>query len=269
MKIYKAFLLTLLLLIFNYIPQFGFIELYIYTDLIGKNYSEHFYLGVVLTSVISYLIVFYYYWKPRPNLKAVFNYKQLDFSLLPYLLLIVFGLGLAEQPLFDFDKIVAYYRTAEIKLHSNEFVGFTTSMIYYRIYSLLVAPLFEELFFRKFLFHQLLKNNKVWAAILISSVCFSAIHFETPKNLIPTFIYGIIACLIYLKTKNIVYLIALHFLYNLCTLLCFIYGEPFFDWVYSQHYGFMYWALFIFGILITILGVKKMTSATKPQPNSP
>jgi hypothetical protein len=40
-----------------------------------------------------------------------------------------------------------------------------------------------------------------------------------------------------------------------------IYGEPFFNWVYGLNFDFMYWALAIFGILITVLGMKKITTA--------
>lgn len=261
MKISKAILLTILLTVIYYIPQLVLVGLAEYTDIEKKGFSEHIYLIVVLSSLISYLLIFYYFWKPRPNLKSELKIKDLDFKLIPYLLLIVIGLGFAEQPLFDFGRIIKYYKTSEMETQSYKFYGITSLFIYIRAQSLLIAPIFEELFFRKFLFNELLKKNKAWIAIVISSLCFSAVHFETPNNLIPTFIYGVIACIIYLKTKNIVYLIIIHFLNNLCSMLYSIYGEPFFNWIYGLNFDFLYWALAIFGILITVLGMKKITTA--------
>ena len=261
LKIPKAIFLTIILMVMWYIPQLGLVGLFKYTDLIERGFNEHGYAVVVLGSLISYLTVFYFYWKPKPNLKSIFNIQQFDFTLIPYLILIVIGLGFVEQPLLDFEKIIDYYKTSEIKFHSHRFAGISAFFIYFQISSLLIAPLFEELFFRKFLFSKLLENNKLWTSIIVSSLCFSVIHFETPDNLIPTFIFGVIACLIYFKTKNIWYTIIAHFLNNLFSMLYLIYGESFFDWVDGLNYDFMYWALFVFGILATTLGMKKITTA--------
>ena len=263
MKITKALFLTLLLTIVSYIPiliLFVFLE---YTDLIGDGFKKHIYIIAVFSNLISFFVMFYYYWKPRPDLNISIKIKELDVTLLPYLLLIVIGLGLAEQPLFDFNKILSYYSNSETQPNFNKFYGFSPNFLYFRISSLIVAPILEELFFRKFLFSKLLESNKLWIAVVISSICFSAIHFETPNNLIPTFIYGVIACIIYFNTKNIIYLIIIHFLNNLSSMLYAIYGEPFFDWVYGLNYDLFYWTLAIFGILITVSGVQKITTANK------
>ncbi len=242
-----------------YIPQLTLVGLYKYTSLIGEGFKEHIYAVVILGSIISYLIIFYFYW--TPDLKNVFRLKKMDFRLFPYLILIVLGLGFVNQPFYDFEKIVDYYQNSNIKPYTGRFHGIDSFFIYFRISSLLFAPVFEELFFRKFLFEKLLERNKVLVSIIISSLCFSTIHFETPSSLISTFIFGVIACLIYLRTKNIWYTIAMHFLNNLFSTLYLIYEESFFGWVYGLNYGFIYWALFAFGILMMVLGMKKITTA--------
>jgi membrane protease YdiL (CAAX protease family) len=259
LRITKAILLTLFLMIIWYIPQLALVGLYKYTNLIGEGFKQHVYAVVILGSVISYLIIFYYYW--TPDLKTIFKLKKIDFGLIPYLVLIVAGLGFVNQPLYDFEEIIDYYRHSKIKPYTGSFLGFDSFFIYFRISSLLLAPIFEELFFRKFLFEKLMEKNKVFVAIIISSLCFSAIHFETPGSLISTFIFGVIACLIYLRTKNIWYTITIHFLNNLLSTLYLIYGESFFGWLYGLNYSLMYWALFAFGILMTVLGMKKITTA--------
>ncbi len=244
-----------------YIPQGILILLYKKTELIGDRFQEHIYSVITLSYLIAYLIILYFLWKPKPNLKSVFNFSQLDLKLIPYLLLIVIGLGFVEQPFTEFDKIIEYYKTSELEPRSYRFAGFSWFFVYLNISSLLIAPIFEELFFRKFLFVKLLEKNNLWISIIVSSLCFAAIHFETPSNLIPTLIFGIIACMIYFKTQNIIYTILIHFFNNLCSSLYSIYGESFFQWVYGLEFGVMYWALFVFGILTTILAVKKITAA--------
>ncbi|MFS4418850.1 lysostaphin resistance A-like protein [Maribacter sp. 2307ULW6-5] len=214
---------------------------------------------MILGSLISYLVIFYFFW--TQNLKTVFSFKKTDLSIFPYLILIVLGLGFVNQPFYDFEKILDYYRTSEIEPYRQRFLGIDSFFIYFRFSSLLIAPLFEELFFRKFLFEKLLERNKVIVSIIISSLCFSAIHFETPSSLISTFIFGVIACIIYLRTRNIWYTIAMHFLNNLFSTLYVIYGESFFQWVYGLNFGFIYWVLFACGIIATTLGMKKITTA--------
>jgi membrane protease YdiL (CAAX protease family) len=242
-----------------YIPQLALVGLYKYTNLIGEGFKEHVYAVVILGSVISYLIMFHFFW--TSDLKTIFKLKKMDLALFPYLIFIVIGLGFVNQPFYDFEKIVEFYRNSSFEPYTGRFAGVDSFFIYFGISSLLFAPVFEELFFRKFLFGKLLEKNKVLVSVIISSLCFSAIHFETPSSLISTFIFGVIACLIYLRTKNIWYTIAMHFLNNLFSTLYSIYGESFFGWVYGLNFGFIYWALFVFGILATVLGMKKITTA--------
>ena len=163
MKIIKALLLTVLLLAIQNILELGLVGLDKYTNLIEKGNKEHIFGIAFILIWTSYLIVAYFFWKPRPILKSELNIKQLDFTLIPYLLIIVIGLGFVTQPIIDFNRIIDFYLNSEIKPH-YKFSGFSTLFIYLRASSLLFAPIFEELFFRKFLFSKLLERNKVWIA---------------------------------------------------------------------------------------------------------
>ncbi|MDX1373252.1 MAG: CPBP family intramembrane glutamic endopeptidase, partial [Nitrososphaeraceae archaeon] len=54
----------------------------------------------------------------------------------------------------------------------------------YRAFSaILVSPVLEELFFRKFLFTGLLRKYSQTSSIIISSLCFSLIHLPQFHNL--------------------------------------------------------------------------------------
>ncbi|MEW7292897.1 CPBP family intramembrane glutamic endopeptidase [Aquimarina sp. 2304DJ70-9] len=265
MNILKAILLTALLMGLEVLISLGlyeFVEPKATDSLSSDNHLIH-YFGITgcLTTVIAYFIVFYL------SFKAVFDYnkgidkvKVIKPKFLFYLIAITIGLEFFDRPLFDFSKIYDYLSGAELK--PFEFSKSSNLSVFYRgISVLIIAPIFEELFFRKFLFGELLKKYSSNVSILVSSICFSIIHLPSYRNLIPTFIFGIIACLIYKKTRNIFYTIILHFLANLSWLLLVSYGKSYYEWSYGLNYNFIYWLLFIFGIGLTYIGIKKITVA--------
>jgi len=135
------------------------------------------------------------------------------------------------------------------------------SILYKAISAVIFAPIFEEFFFRKYMFSELLKKHSPSVSILISSILFSLIHLPSYRNLIPTFVFGVISSLIYMKTKNIFYPIILHFLSNLSWLLLGIYGEQYYTWTFKLNFNTTYWMLFGLGIILIMLGLKKLTTA--------
>lgn len=156
-----------------------------------------------------------------------------------------------------------YLISAKFMIISIEPYKFSESsnltVLYRGISVLIIVPIFEELFFRKFLFGEVLKKYSLTTSIFVSSLCFSVIHLPSYRNLLPTFIFGIIACLIYKKTGNIFYTIILHFLTNLSWLLLVTYGKSYYEWSYGLNYNFIYWMSFIFGIGFIYLGLRKIT----------
>lgn len=81
------------------------------------------------------------------------------------------------------------------------------------ILSTVTGPIAEEFIFRGLLLNRLIKKTNMWGGIIISSVLFSVFHMDF-DILIGTFLFGIIASLLYLKTKNLLVPILLHMLHN-------------------------------------------------------
>ncbi|WP_299213475.1 CPBP family intramembrane glutamic endopeptidase [uncultured Aquimarina sp.] len=266
MNILKAILLTALLMGLEVLISFGvyeFIEPKVTNSLSSNSLIHYFGITGQIPTVIAYFIVFYL------SYRAIFSYnkgiekaKGIKPKHLLYLILITIGLEFFDRPLFDFSKIYAYFSDTE--LEPFEFSESSNLKIFYRgISVLIIAPIFEELFFRKFLFGELLKKHSSIVSVIVSSICFSIIHLPSYRNLLPTFIFGIIACLIYKKTRNIFYTIILHFLTNLSWLLLVSFGKSYYEWSYGLNYNFNYWLLFIFGIGLSYIGIKKITVANK------
>lgn len=88
--------------------------------------------------------------------------------------------------------------------------------------SIIVLPLSEELFFRGFILKGLLKKHGILLSLLISSLLFAAIHFGwysmniiSLKLVFITFIGGLIAGALFIKTERIIYPILFHITWNL------------------------------------------------------
>ena len=135
------------------------------------------------------------------------------------------------------------------------------SLIYRIVGVLIIAPIFEELFFRKYLINRLLKENSKKITLITSSICFSLIHFETPSNLIPTFLFGIASGLIFIKTNKIGYSILFHLICNSLWLIDLVSGDKFYNYLLGLKFNSTYWIIFVLGIIISYFGLKKITTA--------
>lgn len=93
------------------------------------------------------------------------------------------------------------------------------------IYTVIIAPIFEEIIFRKLFYNTLRLNTKlpVWAIVIIISIAFSLIHVTDVESLVYFPQYFVLAFIItgaYAITKeNIFVSTGLHFLNNLLAVL--------------------------------------------------
>ena len=260
MSIIKAFLYTILALAFWTIVQLTILLPIKYLIGLPVDFTHIFGITKIVSVLGAFLLIWFYFWKPKLDLKKAIRIQNYNPKIYLYLPLIGIGLFLLNKPFWDFTKITEYYQgisTNDNSVISNNIIA----LIYSLISTLLIAPIIEELFYRKFLLDKLLKKNKPILAIVVSSVCFSLIHIETPNNLIPTFICGIILGVIYLKTKKIGYCIMLHFIVNLIIVTTNNIETSNDNWLIGYNFNLIYWLLFGVGIIVTLIGMKKITIA--------
>jgi membrane protease YdiL (CAAX protease family) len=83
---------------------------------------------------------------------------------------------------------------------------------------LLMIAFSEELVFRGYILHNLMKTLNKWLALLTSSLIFTVIHFSNlgihPLGLINTFLAGLLLGITYILTRNLWLPIAFHFSWN-------------------------------------------------------
>lgn len=267
MKISKAVLLTLLLIFLFSSTQLGLTFVFYETELMSKSFQNHFGIINVISYVTSNLIIFKLFWKPESYIKENLKFYKFEPKFLPYLICIVIGLQLLDRPFWHLVPDWTFMNDLRFEIGKNSFKGFSYLYLYSAISTLIIAPVFEELFFRKFLLKKLLQKNKQKIGILVSSLCFASIHIEAPSNLVPTFIFGIISSLIFIKTKRIGYSIILHFIFNLLIEILYVSNLSIDDWFLDLNFNIMYWILFLIGIGITYFATKELL-ATKPKNNA-
>lgn len=99
------------------------------------------------------------------------------------------------------------------------------------LHALVLAPVVEEILYRRILLIQFIKQYPVWLAIVLSSFIFALLHspvFMFPELMIPFFMSGVFLGLIYYKTESLLLCIIAHFVMNLIEYLPFEY-LPFFN----------------------------------------
>ncbi len=249
MSFTKAVLLTLLI----FIIEAGIVltSLFVFDS---KNAHLHG-ISVIIARVVAYSTVFILFWRGNDQ-KGIFQFSKLRPVVIPLLLPLIVATEFIFRPFFDYDRILMLINNQELPNYNYSFQGFTAKQIYSSIAALLVAPIIEELFFRKFLITELLKKYSISITLLVSSFLFAIIHWETPVNLLPSFLFGLLSGFIYFKTKNIAYSVLLHFFANIASLILTIEGAAYYKWLSWLNFGFLYWTLFIIGI-ISCLGILK------------
>ncbi len=96
------------------------------------------------------------------------------------------------------------------------------SFVFGIIYTVLVAPLCEEIVFRGLILGALKGNMPRIAAILLSALAFSLIHLPSPIALGYTFVLGLILGFVFYYTKSLLPCILAHTLFNATNYLLFI-----------------------------------------------
>jgi len=81
------------------------------------------------------------------------------------------------------------------------------------IFIVFIAPIFEEIFWRKQIFRLLLKKYSPAMAIVLSSVLFACGHLRI-YDFGSLFIWGLLYCFVYYKSKSIEFSILLHSISN-------------------------------------------------------
>ena len=187
--------------------------------------SESFYLSVMV-SMIMFAALFALYFFLRKYKKAEKPYPIKKPSVSDIYLTVILGLvciasfWLLQNFVVEFFVFLGYTVPGGARTEIDSAHRYLISIVAIGI----VPSVVEELLFRGLILHALLPFGK-WKAVLISSALFSLFHLS-PAQTVYQFIFGIILALVYLKTKNMLVPILLHFVNNFTIItLAYIAGD--------------------------------------------
>ena len=178
------------------------------------------------------------------------NNNKISFKLLIISVIAIVAFRIIEDPFFRLNNILLKEEInipVSYSFNLKQLVGYFLGIV-------ILAPIVEELFFRKYMIDKLVKKNYVIATIL-PSLFFAGMHIKFP-NIFLSFVMGLILSLMYLKYRDVRYTIIFHSGYNLLWLLLFIYNHHYWLLIKTLNFNFIYWSIVIISIVVLFLIIK-------------
>lgn len=207
--IFKAILVIIVFIMF-----FGLLEM-LANRLLRNDMTKDFFgktsmlIGgsSMLISVFITKIIIEKRYSQKIRLNFRLTKKRIFYKIMLLLIFLIIGL---ITPLVN----IASYQNADYQLE-NPF-----DTIYYLLSALLVAPLAEEILFRRIILAGLLSKYTYKKAIFISAILFALVHSTGFSPILTAFIFGLFSGYLYYKTNNLMAVILLHFFNNLIRTFC-------------------------------------------------
>ncbi|WP_378174864.1 lysostaphin resistance A-like protein [Aquimarina sp. SS2-1] len=213
MKLPKSILLTIIYLICTEV-----IGLWIFLIPEEEQYLNVFEASHLVNTIIALIVIILFFKFTKRSDVLIFNKTENKC----YIFSILLGIGFVffQRPLnlLYYGKISTTFFNCKLTL--DNLASFTA------IASILVVPIIEELFFRKYIQGGLSENYKPYKSIIFASLLFAFIHipfislfynfmnFSFHKSYIALF-GGIVSGILYYKSKSIVPSITFHIFWNL------------------------------------------------------
>lgn len=200
------------LLLFGILPQIVRLGAYtIMTDVFKLSPQSFASIQIQIDIAVNFMLLVIFFYISNKLTKDDEKPRTLEKSKI--IDSIVLGLGvsgislvwlwIAEKIPFFKDSIEAMNKMTD-SMNSMELI----------ILACIIGPILEELVFRGTILNSIKKIKNGWIPILVSALVFGYAH-GLPVQMVYTFIMGIVAGILYLKTGNIIYPIILHVVNNL------------------------------------------------------
>lgn len=180
-------------------------------------------------TVLPVWICSYYFKKHSIRVRRIFFVTGIARWLLPILgitvLLLTFSTGVYWLMLRGLAAISSTW--IEIALIPAPFPEELWYQLAFSFIIVILAPIAEEFVFRGVLLHRLMNALGLWKGILLTSLIFSVFHI----NILGSFLFAVLASLLYLKTRTLLAPILLH-IFNNSLVIYQLYFDPYFpEWL--------------------------------------
>ncbi len=245
-----SFILLSLISAFEVVPFFIHIE--------NSNLSEHLNgIIILLATLVPCSIGIMYLGKTtHAQLSIISETKLIKGFIIILLFIIMLAKDFVNIPFLKWQEMSNLFFDTNFLISKSANNNFEISHIYKFIAVLIISPIVEEIIFRFYFLEGLLNKYSLGVSLIISSLCFAFMHIGNLVNVIPAFFLGLISGYVFVKTKKIIYAILLHFFANLIWFISTIFKEEHETLLRSIGQGFVFWTLFLLGIVVCIILLK-------------
>ena len=215
----------------------------------------------LMNDLVTYSIFTIYFWFSIDRFSL--GEHEIKIQKLTFIFVIItlaIGIRLFDLPFWEWKQLSNKYLNTAFIINNFSALKLSSFQFYLGLSGLILAPFFEEIIFRYYIFGGLLKKYSFLTALLTSSILFSLIHIDSPRNLIPTFVLGLVSAIVYFRTQKIQYSILLHFMHNLLWFTTLVFASGYHQLIIKLGVGILFWISFLVGILLVILGLKTTTT---------
>ncbi len=167
-------------------------------------------------------------------------------------LLLVFLYPLFKVPNFLNNLIESKILTLEVSSYSPVITQKHYPQFYGLFRTVVLAPFFEELFFRGVVLNKVKEKYSAIVAILFSSILFAIYHMDFEQAII-AFFAGLIYGYIYIKKDNLSIVVLIHLLNNLAF---FFLKDKLID---ANGWNILYYCIYPIGLLLLYIAIQKLT----------
>lgn len=169
---------------------------------------------VIFWAILSSLVFAYWYNKKRDHSKSIPFKKMLTPLAILGIIFLTFGFQIFINYLYSGIELIhpEWFRTFNALMKSST-GGSTLTVIIFFIYSVIGAPIHEELIFRGVTLHYAEKALPFWAANILQALLFGIMHMNIIQGTY-AFLAGLFMGYIYHRTKSIWGSIIFHMIFN-------------------------------------------------------
>ncbi|MGE5456900.1 MAG: lysostaphin resistance A-like protein [Methanococcaceae archaeon] len=160
------------------------------------------------------LLPFIVYVKKRTDIPGNFSLNFPAIRIMGVLAVLVITLKIIATPFFYSELHFKALNEGNLMINSFDLREPEASTVFKFLHFVILAPIFEEVFFRGQIQTLMMKRYSPAKAIILTSVFFAILHLK-PDNLVALFVCGLIFGMVYYRTQSLGAAVFLHFSYNL------------------------------------------------------
>ncbi len=175
--------------------------------------KSNIFLMVLIADILTLILIGVIFLSTEHRIKDMISIKEIPIK--DYFNIFILGIGVTILLLFFsgiLTKLIPNYNEVSNQLATSR------SSVWKLIITIVLIPIYEEIFYRGIIFGYLRKNFNIILAIVVQALIFGVMHLNLVQG-IYTFILGIVLALVYMYSKSIIGNITIHIIFNLLGIL--------------------------------------------------